>query len=375
MLIQLPLSIEMQDIEIDTPDITIGLPWWLEWLAGVLVGVIAGPIAGVIAGFLFSSIIASLIEAFIPSGLGSHVPEPEGRPVRNLPPGVTIDALTVVPEFLGMSGRWFFSVEDPREFQPRVAIVERIDREKVGPEREGTAWFSCWSALGFLADSTPQWGTPFPYTHQSWRSRVVAEVEATAVPLPLTRFPWTIAVGHRSITQSYIEVITTAPQPLVPGEIIFTTNVWRPEPPLGGKLESATFSIGVQRGEEDRFTLDVPPNAACVLIELKTKVVDAAGITWDLSRIIDVPNETVTFGPEFEEFARQCESGRREFQWVEEPSELDKVWNPPDYFATKVRRAIRTEQPALTTAIATLLEDRGTAGLNVILAPSQVQRG
>jgi hypothetical protein len=81
------------------------------------------------------------------------------------------------------------------------------------------------------------------------------------------------------------------------------------------------------------------------------------------------------FGSDFEEFTRRCERGRREFQWVDEPSTLDKVWNPPDMFATKVQRAIRIEQPAVTTSIATLLEVHGTGAFKIILAPSALQRG
>jgi hypothetical protein len=57
-----------------------------------------------------------------------------------------------------------------------------------------------------------------------------------------------------------------------------------------------------------------------------------------------------------------------------EPTRLDKIWNPPDVFATSVLDAIRTEQPAVSTAIATVLETRGVEGLNLILAPSQMRR-
>ena len=84
VLVQQPLSIEIQNVEIDDPDIEIELPAWLEWAFGALVGVFAGPIAGMIAGFLFSSIIASLVEAFIPSDLGSKLPPLPGQ--RATPP-------------------------------------------------------------------------------------------------------------------------------------------------------------------------------------------------------------------------------------------------------------------------------------------------
>lgn len=375
VLVQQPLSIEIQNVEIDDPDIEIALPPWLEWAFGALVGVFAGPVTGVIAGFLLSSVIASLVEAFIPADLGSKVPPLPGRRAT-LPRGVTLTELTVVPQSLTMLGRWSFSLtEDPRPFQPRVAIVDQIVRTAVGPPREGHAYFSCLGDLGFVADSTAEWGTRFAYTHRNWRSTVTARVEATAVPLPLTRFSWTIALGYRSMSQYRFPHLTTAPQPLVAGQLAFTTDVWHPEPPLRGHVASASFSIGVQRGDEDRFTIDVPADAGCILIELATKVVDASGYTWNLSTIIDVPNETVVMGEGFDEFTRQCESGRREFPWVVEPTRLDKVWNPPDVFATSVQHAIRTEQPAVSTAIATVLETRGVAGLNLILAPSQMRRG
>jgi hypothetical protein len=274
-----------------------------------------------------------------------------------------------------MLGRWSFSLtEDPRPFQPRVAIIDQIQRTRVGPERDRQAYFSCLGDLGFVADSTRERGTRFEYTHQNWRSSVTAQVEATAVPLPLTRFPWTIALGYRSMSQYHFPHLTTAPQPLVAGQLTFTTDVWHPEPPLRGHVASASFSIGVQRGDEDRFTIDVPADAGCILIELATKVVDASGYTWNLLTIIDVPNETVVMGDGFDEFTRQCESGRREFPWVVEPTRLDKIWNPPDVFATSVQHAIRTEQPAVSTAIATVLETRGVEGLNLILAPSQMRR-
>jgi hypothetical protein len=377
VLIQQPISIEMHNIEIDDPDIEIDLPPWLEWTVGLLVTLLTGSaLTGVIVGFLLSSIVASLVEAFIPSDLGSKVPPPQGQEV-GLPTGVTLTQLAVIPEFLAMLGRWSFTLQDPRPFMPSVRIADRIERTKVGPAREGVAYFTCLGDLGFVADSTAErGGTRFKYMHQNWRSRVTAEVQATVVPLPLTRFPWTIAVGHRSMAQYHFPKLTTARQPLAPGNVTFMTDVWHPEPPLGGHVASASYTVGVQSTGENGFTIDVPAASGCIVIELATKVVDASGYTWDLLTIIDVPNETVVLEDQeaFDKFTGQCERRRREWPSIEEPSLLDKVWNPPNVLATRVQQAIRTGQPAVATTIAGVVEKRGIAGLNVILAPSLVQR-
>jgi len=374
LITQPSLAIEMHDLQIDDPDIDISLPPWLEWAFGFLVSAIGGPVWGAVVGFLLSSIISSLVEAFIPSNLGSQVPEQEAKKLPRLPPGVRLKELSVVPEFLAIMGEWVALIDDPRPFWAHMKIGYDVVSEPVGISRPGEAWFTCLGELGVVMDSNPQFGTRFEYTHQSWKSRVRAAIEATAVPLPLTRFPWTIAVGYRSMAQYHFPVITTSPQPLVAGQLTFTSDVWRPEPPLKGHLANQTFTIDVQRGDDDTFTLSVPPAAGCVLIQLETKVIDAAGETWNLAAQIDVANETVTFGADFDEFRQHCGGRRRNRFLVKEPSVLDKIWNPPDVYAKVVQEAIRTEQPAITSGIASLLEDVGGDAFQLILAPSQFRQ-
>jgi hypothetical protein len=58
-----------------------------------------------------------------------------------------------------------------------------------------------------------------------WETRLQVGVEAVAVPLPLQRFPWTIAVGHRTMQQYHFPTIVTPEQPLAAGSLTFGTNV------------------------------------------------------------------------------------------------------------------------------------------------------
>lgn len=120
--------------------------------------------------------------------------------------------------------------------------------------------------------------------------------------------------------------------------------------------------------------LDVPPEAGCIVIGVWTKVIDASGQTWDLYELVDVANETVTFGSDFtEDFVSQCDSQRREWLLVEEPSLLDKLWNPPNVYSEAVQHAIRTEQPAVTTEIGAMMEQHGREAYFALLAPSLVR--
>jgi hypothetical protein len=367
------VSIEMHDIQIDDPDIDISLPIWLEWAGGVLTNIIAGPVFGALFGFLFSSIISSLAEAFIPSNLGSKVPPPGPQKVTGLPRGVKLSNLSVVPEYLQIMGSWYPYYEDPRPFWPRVVIVNNVESKEIGIPHSGTAYFVCLGVLGVVMDSNPEYGTPFEYLRHTWRSKVTAQVEATAVPLPLTLSPWTIAVGYRSPEMYHFPVIPMAAQPLVSGPLTITCDVWRPEPPLGGTIQSQTFTIDVQRSDDNVFTLDVPSDAFCILIELQTKVVDASGDVWDLAAQIDVMNQTVVFGNDFDSFTSNCASHRRDFLHFKVPTLLDQVWNPPDVYSRILQEAIRTEQPAVTNAIESLVARAGKEAFNLILAPSLVR--
>jgi hypothetical protein len=370
VLVQQPVAIELHDVQIDDPDLDISLPFWLEWAVGIIVGLISGPVMGVVVGFLLADIIAALAEAFFPSDLGSKVPQQDPKPVRGLPAGVTLTELTTVPERLAIAGDWAIYLDDPRPFNPMVRIVDRVDATKVGEPRTDVAWFACLGVLGIVADSSRERGAPFNYQYQQYRSRVTLSIDSMAVPLPLTYFPWTIAIGYRSMEMYHFPVFPAVWQPLVAGPMAVTADVWHPEPPIRGAVAQAQFVIDIQGTGDTQFTLDVPPEAGCILIGLRTKVVDASGATWNLYSIVDVPNETVTFGDDFRQFGEECKSHRKEWKLVEEPSLLDKVWNPPDVYYRALQRAIRTEQPAVTAGIAEVLEIGQKEAFTVLLAPS-----
>jgi hypothetical protein len=193
--------------------------------------------------------------------------------------------------------------------------------------------------------------------------------------VPLQRFPGTIAVGHRTMQQYYFRAIVTPEQPLAAESLTFGTNVWLPEPPLGGRVEKRTYTIDVQQTAEKGSGFYVPEETGCIVILLQSRVIDAAGTEWKLSTLIDVANETVKLGEDFDTFTSECESHRREWYFVDTTSPLDKVWNPPDYLSIAVQRAIRTEQPAIASGLAELVEERGSSALEVILAPSLVRGG
>ena len=364
------LAIEMQDLQIDDPNISISLPAWLEWASGILVSIFAGPVFGAIVGFLLSSVISSMAEAFIPSNLGSEVPLPDPQPVAGLPTGVDLLSLAVVPDHLQILGAWYVFIRDPRPFWPIIRIVDAVSVKPAAHETAGTAWFGCLGALGVLMDSVPGSGTPFEYIHHSWQSLVTASLVTNSVPLPLTRFPWTIAIGYHSPEEYHSPIISVPAQPLVPGSLTVTSDVWRPEPPLRGQVASETFTIVVVKTAEDIFTLSVPSQSGCILIELETKSIDAAGNQWDTVVQIDVVNETVAFGSDFDDFAKQCGSRHVDFSRYKTPSILDKVWNPPDVYQRFVQEGIRTQQPGMTSTINSLIEAGGQKVLQLILAPS-----
>ncbi len=365
------VAIELRDIQIDEPDLDITLPWWLEWASALIVGRIAGPVMGVIVGLLLADIVESLAEAFIPSNLGSQVPALPQRRVGTLPRGASLGKLDVTPQRLAVMGNWFIALNDPRPFYPTVRIVDRIEREVVGAPRDGVGWFMCLGMLGVVADSTREGGgAAFNYQFQAWRSRVTVTIEASAVPLPLTYAPWTIAIGYTSMEMYNPPILPDTVQPLVAGPLAVSADVWHPEPPLRGSVTTEPFVIGVQGSSDTQFVLDVPPEAACILVALSTQVVDAAGTTWQLSTHVDVPNATVMFGPDFQSYGEECERNRRELKLVEEASRLERVWYPPDVFARAVRRAIRTDQPAAVAAVESLFERHGTNAFTPLLAPS-----
>ena len=190
----------------------------------------------------------------------------------------------------------------------------------------------------------------------------------------MKRIAWTIAVGHGSAMKFQNPGTSTPPQVAAPGNVTFTSDVWRPEPPLNGHIENATFSIGVQRSDQESCVFDIPADARCIYLLVKIKVVDATGYEHNLQPLYRITNETVSFGEDYDQFADHCERGRKEYVAVEEPSLLDKLWNPPDIFARQIQRAIREERPGVTTDLASVLEDHGARALQIVLAPSQMMR-
>lgn len=363
------LTIELHELEIDDPDIDIDLPFWLEWAAGILVGVIAGPLVGALLGFLLSAIVSELAEAFIPSNLGSKVPPPKAKPVGKLPTGVTIERLEVTPQFLAFTGGWFVFIDDPRPFYPRATLVDTVDRVRVGPPSEGRAAFVCLSILGVVMTAREGTGTVFGYVRQAWRSSVNVTLKTTGIPLPLTRYPWKLAVGYRS-PNDHGNWMPDPPLILVPGALPVTATVWHPEPPFLGHTERRSFTIDVRAVGDDGFSFEVPADAGCVVLELSARVVDATGNTWEDLHYVDVPNDTVAFGADFQEFAAKCAKQRREFHVGTVPSLLDQLWNPPNVLVEQVHEAIRTEQPAVTREIDKVFASHGVQGLQLLLAPS-----
>lgn len=365
-------SIELHDIEIDEPEIEIDLPFWLEFGLGTLVTMFAGPVYGVIVAFIFSSVLASLAEMLVPSDLGSKVPPPDAESLGTLPPGVTLTELHTVPEFLSMNGRWSVTITDPEPFNPFIRVIDEVERTRVGPTRQGVAWLTCWGALGIVGTSDERFGTRFEYKRSLWRTKMTLRLEATGVPHPLQHFAWTIAVGHGSPKRFQNPGISTPAQVVAPGNLTFNTPAWRPEPPLNGQVENVTFTMGVQRPNDETCVLDIPADARCILVVLKIKVVDAAGAEHNLTPLYRIVNESVAFGDDYDRFSDRCKQGRKEYVAVEEPSLLDTLWNPPEVFARQVQRAIRHENPGVTTDLAGVIEEHGVKAFDILLAPSKM---
>jgi hypothetical protein len=362
------LSIELHDLEIDRPDIDIDLPIWLKWATAVLVGVIAGPLTGALVGFLLSAVVSALAEAFIPSNLGSKVDPPKGKSLGKLPSGVLIQRLDVTPEFLAFSGSWSVSIDDPRPFYPRATIVDTVDRKPSGRPSKGSAAFVCLTIFGSVISAREGTGTRFAFVRQAWTSTARVTLQTSAIPLPLTRFPWKIAVGYR--TKEQYPAMPDPPMILVPGAMPVTATVWHPEPPFLGRTERRSFTLDVSAVGDDGFAIGVPADAGCITIELSTRVIDALGTSWEDLHYVDVPNETVSFGADFQEFAAKCGKSRREIHIGSVPSLLDELWNPPNILVERVREAIRTEQPAMSREIGKAFASHGHEGLQVLLAPS-----
>lgn len=365
-------AIEMHDVQIDDPDIDISLPVWLEVAAGVLTAVFAGPVFGALVAFLLSSVVSSIAEAFMPSDLAGGIAPQGVKPSAGLPPGVKFDTLSAVPEYLELMGEWFPYYDDPRPFWPRVFLTTTVSSKQVGFPHPGVAYFTCLSGLGVVMDADPQTGTAFSYLEHRLTSTVTARLDSSAVPLPLTLFPWSIQVGYRSPEQYHLPVMSTTARPLVAGPMTFTCDVWRPEPPLRGTIETQTFTIDVQQNG-DTWTLDVPADSHAIVVAFATHAVDATGMNWNLATIVDVPNETVTFGADFDDFTKHCARQRRNFLRFKVPSLLDQVWNPPDVYSQVFQEAIRTEQPAVTQSMQALIGRVGNEAFNLILAPSLVR--
>ncbi len=365
------LPLELRDFEIDDPDIDVDLPIWLEWATAILVGAISSALVGALVGFLMSAIIAALVESLIPSNLGAIIPA-QKLASRKLPRGVTMERISVTHDFLALIGRWSISIDDPRPFYPRATLVDTVDRVKDGPATSGQASFMCLAIFGVVIASREGTGTRFKFIRQAWHSSVVVKVQTMAIPLPLKRFPWKIAVGYR--TKEQYPAMPDAPTILVPGPFAVTASTWNPEPPFLGTVERRSFTINVAAVGDDTFTFQVPAASGNILLELSTHVIDAVGNNYEMLHYVDVPNETLTFRGDFDDFAATCRKARRELKVGTVPSLLDELWNPPNILVERIHEAIRNEEPAVTPAIGGVFASHGIKGLQVLLAPSLAGR-
>jgi hypothetical protein len=365
-----PPRLEMHDLTVDDPDLRISLPAWLEWTVGILVGRLAGPLMGVIAGFLLSSIVAAIAKSFLPDDMMAGVGDENRRDIPGLPEGAQFTELEVVPAHMEMRGTWDVAVMDPRPHEATVRMVSDVVRHTSGHPTRGKAYFKCLGALGILADSNEHEGQGFGYTMQRWRSDVRLELVISELPLPITRSPWMVSVGYRSPAMYRFPVFATVQQQLEPSTLALNGPIWRPEPPMKGTVETRKFDISVERHGDDVFTLQVPAVAACIIISISTQVVDGSGKLWQVWHQVDIQNETLTFGSDYERFHSTCESGRKEWELVKAPSVLDRVWYPPDFHFLVVQRAIGTGQPGVVRDLGALVEARGLDGVRELLAPS-----
>jgi hypothetical protein len=365
------LPLELRDFEIDDPEIDVDLPIWLEWATAILVGAISSALVGALVGYFMTAIIAALVESLIPSDLGAIIPAQKLAP-RKLPRGVTMGQIKVTPDSLTLLGNWSVSLEDPRPFYPRAVLVDKVDRVKDGPETSGQADFICLAIFGVVIAAREGTGERFTFIRQAWHSSVVATVQTMAIPLPLTRFPWKVAVGYR--TKEQYPAMPDAPTILVPGPLAVTASTWNPEPPFLGTVERRSFTINVAAVGADTFTFQVPAESGNILLELSTHVIDATGTNYDLLHYVDVPNKTLTFGGDFDDFAAKCRKTRRVLKVGKAPSLLDELWNPPNILVERVHEAIRNEEPAVTTVIAGVFASHGIKGLQALLAPSLASR-
>lgn len=362
--------IEMHDMVVDDPDLRISLPSWLEWTVGILASRLAGLLMGVVVGYLLSSIGGAIAKPLVRDALTSGIPDPESHDLPGLPDGARLTAINVVPEHMEMHGTWRVVVDDPRPHVAAVRIVDDVKRYPVGRPRQGRAYFKCLGALGILADSTEHDGQGFNYAMQTWRSEVRLELVISELPLPITRFPWMVSLEYRSSRMYRLPVASMPQRTIQPPSLTVDGPVWTPEPPMKGTVETRKFTIDVSRHGDDVFTLQVPAAAACLVISLSTQVMDGAGKVWKVWHKVDIQNETVSFGDDFQRFRSKCDSGRKEWQFANTPSVLDRVWYPPDFHLEVIQESIRAANPGALRELGALVEARGIDGVRELLAPS-----
>jgi hypothetical protein len=361
-------AIEYAEFSIGEPDIDISLPWYLEWALGIAFGAIAGPIVGAIAPFLLASIVSGLAEELMPTDDLAKKPEAPGD-APDLARGMRFRTIEVTPQALTVRGNWTVRLDDPRDFWPNVSISERIDRQPVGEPSSGEAAMTCLGILGVVAPSPT--GRLFTYHRQAWSASVVVGIDAQNVPLPLTYAPWWVTFGYRSTAQYHFPVHVTASMLLTPGPLTVGSTVWHPTPPFDGTLEPRTLTVDVADLGDGAWRIDVPPDAANILMLLETQVTDARGQVWKLARHVDVANETIIFGEDFARFQEECAGQRKDLYFGTVPSPLDKIWNPPNIRYLELIQAIQTEEPAVSQTLGAIVEAGGAPALEALLSPSK----
>ncbi|GAA2227202.1 hypothetical protein GCM10010232_11020 [Streptomyces amakusaensis] len=346
--------VELSDFQVGEPDVDVSLPFVLEWASGILTDILAGPIAGVLAPILLSAVANEIADSLLTAEHLSLDPEElaeQGPSLAGLPRGMSFSTLTVTPALMRLDGYWTVYVEDPRPFFPDVHITGRLTQEEE-PEAlaTGQVWLECRPIIGVvMAVDRPTAGSvSFEYDRHTLHATVELALSPRYVPGPFTYSPWTLRVGYRD-TYGYRDAVGGGETyPLEPGVLEVTSLVWLPEPPLHGTVEQRTFPVTV-RGDHQRLELDLPAEAANVVLFLETEVTDGLGRSWKPTGSLDVQNLTVDLGSAFADYQKECAGTRRTLRVGRKASLKDMVTR--ESLAEAVQHAIRVGDPALVAQV------------------------
>lgn len=84
-------------------------------------------------------------------------------------------------------------------------------------------------------------------------------------------------------------------------------DIWHPEPPLDGILETENVTVGVTGSMNAGWTLDFSAADGCFYVQVSAVAMDGDGKTWTASTFLTVTGETVTFGDDYARYKSDCD--------------------------------------------------------------------